>query len=154
MTRNGSFTLRQTCGLVFLMEEQTDGLLQPSKGATSTEEGHSPLDGSQLAACRLLHCEVHLVLLRAIIALVDWRERERNRKTWRRLSGNVLIRQRSSGSERKVRWVCFCHGRLTLRHNNCLFLSNVLHKRLSAVPCKHNMLFVYFHVMCGREVWL
>ncbi len=77
MTHNGSFTLKQTCRPAFLMEEQTDGLLQASKGATSTEEGHSLLEGSQLAACRSLHCEVHLVLLRAIIALVDGREREK-----------------------------------------------------------------------------
>jgi len=79
------------------MEEQADGLSQPSKGATSTEEGHSPQDGSQLASCRLLHCEVHLVLLRAIIALVDWREREKRRDTkevvWKRINQTALFRE-------------------------------------------------------------
>ncbi len=83
------------------MEEQTDGLLQPSKGATSTEEGHSPLEGSQLAACRSLHCEVHLVLLRAIIALVDGRERETEREmkevVWKRINQTALFWEREKG---------------------------------------------------------
>lgn len=77
------------------MEEQTDGLLQPSKGTTSTEEGHSPLDRSQLAACRLLHCEVHLVLLRAIIALVDGREMKE--VVWKRINQTALFREREKG---------------------------------------------------------
>lgn len=80
MTHHGSFTLRRARGPALLMRHQPAGLLQPSKGATSTEQGHLRLEGSQLTACITLHCEVHLVLLRAIMTLVDVRERLRCRE--------------------------------------------------------------------------